>query len=70
LSNVQRHALEDWLSLGTHLFVKIPRPGDILKYRIFAIASPLCINQGRNQDFAEGGVGLKMKNFCDVILMT
>jgi len=27
-------------------------------------------NQGRNQDFAKGGGGLKMEIFSDVILMT
>jgi len=24
--------------------------------------------QGRNQDFAKGGGGLKMENFCNIIL--
>jgi len=26
--------------------------------------------QGRNQDFAKGGGGLKIEHFCDVILIT
>jgi len=42
-----------------------PRPAEPLDTLVVTHAY-----QGRNQNFAKGRGGLKMENFCDVILMT